>query len=42
MLMGGENGRRWARSEKKCSMMVFIGRNLPEDLFLAGLEQCLA
>jgi len=42
MLMGGENGKPWSKAEKKQSVMVFIGRKLPRDLFIAGLEQCLA
>jgi len=31
-----------AQGEKKSSTLVFIGRKLPQDLFIAGLEQCLA
>ncbi|MBS0436228.1 MAG: GTP-binding protein, partial [Proteobacteria bacterium] len=27
--------------EKKTSKMVFIGLDLPRDVFLQGLEQCL-
>ena len=42
MMMGGDLGKPWARSEKKSSIMVFIGRKLPKDLFIAGLEACLA
>ena len=42
MMMGGDVGKPWAKGEKKGSIMVFIGRKLPKDLFLAGLEQCLA
>jgi len=42
MMMGGDMGKPWARGEKKQSILVFIGKNLPKDLFLAGLEQCLA
>jgi G3E family GTPase len=42
MMMGGDVGKPWAKGEKKHSIMVFIGRKLPKDLFLAGLEQCLA
>jgi G3E family GTPase len=42
MMMGGDLGKPWAKGEKKESVMVFIGRKLPRDLFLAGLEQCLA
>ncbi|MGE0873335.1 MAG: GTP-binding protein [Burkholderiales bacterium] len=42
MMMGGDVGKPWAKGEKKSSIMVFIGRNLPRDLFVAGLEECLA
>ena len=42
MLMGGDMGKVWGADEKRESKMVFIGRNLPEDLFVKGLEQCLA
>ncbi len=42
MMMGGDVGRPWGKGEKKQSVMVFIGKKLPKDLFLAGLEECLA
>jgi G3E family GTPase len=42
MMMGGDMGRPWTKAEKKQSILVFIGKKLPKDLFLAGLEQCLA
>jgi G3E family GTPase len=42
MMMGGDIGKAWARGEKKESVLVFIGKKLPRDLFVAGLEQCLA
>ncbi|MGE3161897.1 MAG: GTP-binding protein [Burkholderiales bacterium] len=42
MMMGGDMGKPWAKGEKKSSILVFIGKNLPKDLFTAGLEQCLA
>ena len=42
MMMGGDMGKPWAKGEKKSSTLVFIGKKLPKDLFLAGLEQCLA
>jgi G3E family GTPase len=42
MMMGGDLGRTWGRDEKRSSTMVFIGRNLPEDLIVKGLEQCLS
>ncbi len=41
-LMGSDLGPKWAPSEKKSSKMVFIGLDLPRDIFLQGLEQCLA
>jgi G3E family GTPase len=42
MMMGGDMGKPWAKGEKKSSTLVFIGKKLPRDLFVAGLEQCLA
>ena len=42
MMMGGDMGKPWAKGEKKSSTLVFIGKKLPKDLFVAGLEQCLA
>jgi len=42
MMMGADAGRRWQPGEKRSSRMVFIGRNLPQDTFVKGLEQCLA
>jgi G3E family GTPase len=40
-LMGSDLGPTWAKGEKKTSKMVFIGLQLPADIFLQGLEQCL-
>jgi G3E family GTPase len=42
MMMGADTGRKWQPGEKPSSRMVFIGRNLPKDTFIKGLEQCLA
>ncbi|HWA39134.1 MAG TPA: GTP-binding protein [Burkholderiales bacterium] len=42
MMMGGDMGKPWAKTEKKSSILVFIGKKLPKDLFIAGLEECLA
>jgi G3E family GTPase len=42
MMMGGDMGKPWAKNEKKGSVLVFIGKKLPRDLFIAGLEECLA
>ncbi|MDW8469440.1 MAG: GTP-binding protein [Burkholderiales bacterium] len=41
MMMGADLGRPWATGEKRASVLVFIGRNLPKELFVAGLDQCL-
>jgi G3E family GTPase len=40
-LMGSDLGPVWGESEPKVSKMVFIGLDLPKDIFLQGLEQCL-
>ncbi|MBX9794738.1 MAG: GTP-binding protein [Burkholderiaceae bacterium] len=40
-LMGSDLGPAWAPGEKKTSKMVFIGIDLPRDILLQGLEQCL-
>ncbi|WP_279210448.1 CobW family GTP-binding protein [Delftia acidovorans] len=40
-LMGSDLGPQWAEGEKRQSKMVFIGIDLPQDIFLQGLEQCL-
>jgi G3E family GTPase len=42
MMMGGDVGRPWGKGEKKQSVLVFIGKKLPKEIFLAGLEECLA
>ena len=40
-LMGSDLGPVWANGETKTSKMVFIGIDLPKDIFMQGLEQCL-
>ncbi|MDB5912241.1 MAG: hypothetical protein JWP22_916 [Ramlibacter sp.] len=40
-LMGSDLGPPWAEGETRTSKMVFIGIELPRDIFLQGLEQCL-
>jgi G3E family GTPase len=42
MMMGGDMGKPWTKADKKSSILVFIGKKLPKDLFLAGLAECLA
>src|SRR5574343_593358 len=38
-LMGSDLGPQWAEGEARVSKMVFIGIDLPRDIFLQGLEQ---
>jgi G3E family GTPase len=40
-LMGSDLGPPWAADEKRINKMVFIGIDLPKDIFLQGMEQCL-
>lgn len=40
-LMGGSPGAPWKESEARHSLMVFIGRDLPREIFEQGLRQCL-
>jgi G3E family GTPase len=39
--MGTDIGARWSDGEPRGSKMVFIGKNLPKETFIRGLEQCL-
>ena len=40
-IMGTDVGMKWADDEIKESKIVFIGKNLPKDIFIQGLEHCL-
>jgi len=40
-IMGSDLGAKWLDGEPRGSKMVFIGKNLPKDVFIGGLEQCL-
>ncbi|MDE2430566.1 MAG: GTP-binding protein [Burkholderiales bacterium] len=40
-IMGTDIGAPWGENELRESKMVFIGKNLPKDIFIQGLEQCL-
>ncbi|MBS0413723.1 MAG: GTP-binding protein [Proteobacteria bacterium] len=40
-LMGSDLGPAWAEGEPRVSKMVFIGIDLPRDILVQGLEQCL-
>ncbi|WP_426195436.1 CobW family GTP-binding protein [Massilia sp. DWR3-1-1] len=40
-IMGSDLGAKWGEAEERGSKMVFIGKDLPKDVFIRGLEQCL-
>ena len=40
-LMGSDLGPAWGKDEKRVSKMVFIGIDLPQDILMQGMEQCL-
>jgi G3E family GTPase len=40
-MMGSDLGAKWGDQEPRGSKMVFIGKKLPKDVFIHGLEQCL-
>lgn len=40
-MMGSDIGGKWPEGEARYSKMVFIGKDIPKDIFIRGLEQCL-
>jgi G3E family GTPase len=42
MMVAAEPGRPWGREERPSTTIVFIGRKLPREAILKGLEACLA
>lgn len=42
MLMGAVDGQRWEKKEKRETKIVFIGKNLPKDKLIEGLEVCIS
>ena len=40
-LMGSDLGPLWVAGEERVSKMVFIGIDLPRDILVQGLDQCL-
>jgi G3E family GTPase len=40
-IMGTDIGSLWTDADERGSKMVFIGKNLPRETFITGLEQCL-
>ena len=41
-LMGSDLGPVWPEGEARVSKMVFIGIDMPRDILVQGLDQCLA
>jgi G3E family GTPase len=42
MILDGDHQRPWGADEKRESRIVFIGRNLPEEMIRKGFESCSA
>ena len=42
MLMGSDVGAPWNPGEARESKLVFIGRDLPKDVLIEGLQQCVS
>jgi G3E family GTPase len=42
MILDGDHQRAWREDEPRESRIVFIGRNLNEDLIRKGFEACRA
>src|SRR6266700_984865 len=41
MMLEGNHQRKWKDGEERQSRLVFIGRELPEDLIRTGFESCI-
>ena len=42
MMLEGNHQRKWKPDEKRESRLVFIGRELPEQLIRDGFEHCIS
>ena len=42
MLVEGDHQRPWKPDEARVTRIVFIGRDLPRDIFADGFERCIA
>ncbi|MGK5047337.1 CobW family GTP-binding protein [Janthinobacterium sp. GB4P2] len=42
MLMGSELGAPWRDGETRASKIIFIGRDLPQEMLTRGLDRCVA
>ena len=41
MMLEGDHQRKWKADEARESRVVFIGRELPEELIRTGFESCI-
>ncbi len=41
MLMGSELGAPWRDEETRASKIIFIGRDLPQEMLIRGLDRCV-
>jgi G3E family GTPase len=41
MMLEGDHQRKWKQDEPRQSRLVFIGRELPEQLIRDGFERCI-
>ncbi|OFA05302.1 putative GTP-binding protein YjiA [Janthinobacterium sp. HH107] len=41
MLMGSELGAPWRDDEPRASKIIFIGRDLPQEMLIRGLDRCV-
>jgi G3E family GTPase len=42
MLMSSDQGAAWKKGESRSSKIVFIGKDMPREVIVAGLESCVA
>ena len=40
-IMGSDIGNKWGEQENAAAKWCSFGKNLPKDIFIQGLEQCL-
>jgi G3E family GTPase len=42
MMLEGDHQRKWKDGEQRESRLVFIGRELPEEMIRTGFESCIS
>jgi G3E family GTPase len=41
-MLEGDHQRKWKDGEPRESRLIFIGRELPEEMIRAGFESCIS